>query len=70
MKGNAWTTMQKAPGEPSKSDGSSDIDGVRRIFSALSKFFDTVGGQFQIIVTEHTGSITWDGISNVHLVSN
>lgn len=66
----AWPTMEKAPGEPSKQDGSSDIDGVRRIFSALSKFFDVVAGQFQIIVTEHAGSITWDGIANVHLVGN
>ena len=66
----AWPTMESAPGEPSKPDGSSDIDGVRRIFSALSNFFDAVAGQFQIIVTEHAGSITWDGIPNVHLVGN
>ena len=66
----AWPSMESAPGEPSKPDGSSDIDGVRRIFSALSNFFDAVAGQFQIIVTEHAGSITWDGIPNVHLVGN
>ena len=62
--------MEKAPNEPNKTDGSSDIDGVRRIFSALSSFFDAVAGQFQIIVTEHAGSITWDGIPNIHLVGN
>lgn len=66
----AWPTMEKAPGEPNVTDGSADIDGVRRIFSALSHFFDAVTGQFQIIVTEHAGSITWDGIPNVHLVGN
>jgi hypothetical protein len=27
-------------------------------------------GQFQVIVTEHAGSITWQGIDNVHLVAN
>jgi phage shock protein A len=66
----AWPTMEKAPEEPSKKDVSPDIDGVRRIFSALSSFFDAVAGQFQIIVTEHAGSITWDGIPNIHLVGN
>jgi hypothetical protein len=29
-----------------------------------------IGGQFQIIATEHAGSITWDGIPNIHLVGN
>jgi hypothetical protein len=62
--------MEKTPSEPGKPDGSADIEGVRRIFSALSHFFDSVKGQFQIIVTEHAGSITWDGIPNVHLVGN
>ena len=66
----AWPTMEKAPGGSNRIDGSSDIDGVHRIFSALSHFVDAVKGQFQIIVTEHAGSITWDGISNVHLVGN
>jgi iron-sulfur cluster repair protein YtfE (RIC family) len=66
----AWPTMEKAPGGLNRIDGSSDIDGVHRIFSALSHFVDAVKGQFQIIVTEHAGSITWDEISNVHLVGN
>ena len=66
----AWPTMEKAPEELNKKDVSPDIDGVRRIFSALSSFFDAVDGQFQIIVTEHAGSITWDGIPNIHLVGN
>ncbi len=66
----AWPSMEKASAGLSKTDGSTDIDGVRRIFSALSHFFDAVAGQFQVIVTEHAGSITWDGIPHVHLVGN
>jgi len=66
----AWPSIEQAPGDQSKIDGSSDIDGVRRIFSALSHFFDAVAGEFQIIVTEHAGSITWNGIPHVHLVGN
>jgi hypothetical protein len=66
----AWPTMEEAPGGQSKIDYSPDIEGVRRIFSALSYFLDAVKGQFQIIVTEHAGSITWSGIPNVHLVGN
>jgi hypothetical protein len=66
----AWPSIEQAPGDQSKVDGSSDIDGVRRIFSALSHFFDAVAGEFQIIVTEHAGSITWNGIPHVHLVGN
>lgn len=66
----AWPTMEEAPGGQSKIDYSPDIEGVHRIFSALSYFLDAVKGQFQIIVTEHAGSITWSGIPNVHLVGN
>lgn len=57
----AWPSMEQAPGGQSKIDGSPDIDGVRRIFSALSHFVDAVVEQFQVIVTEHAGSITWMG---------
>lgn len=66
----AWPTMEEAPGGQSKIDSSPDIEGVRRIFSALSNFLDAVERQFQVIVTEHAGSITWSGIPNVHLVGN
>jgi hypothetical protein len=66
----AWPSMEKAPEGQNKVDRSPDIDGVRRIFDALSHFLDTVAGQFQVIVTEHAGSITWDGIPHVHLVGN
>lgn len=66
----AWPSMEEAPDGQSKTEISPDIDGVRRIFSALSHFFDAVSGQFQVIVTEHAGSITWDKIAHVHLVGN
>jgi hypothetical protein len=65
----AWPTMDEAsPGK--KAGSSSDIEGVHRIFHALSTFLAAVSEQFQIIVTEHAGSITWEGIPNVHLVGN
>ncbi|MGI9067225.1 MAG: DUF3732 domain-containing protein [Pyrinomonadaceae bacterium] len=66
----AWTSMEHAPKGKTEIRVSSDIEGVRRIFSALSHFFDEVAGQFQVIVTEHAGSITWNGIPHVHLVGN
>ena len=49
---------------------SSDIQGVHRIFETLAHFMDTVSSQFQLIVTEHAGPITWEGISNVHVIGN
>jgi len=66
----AWPSIEQAPGAQANTDVSSDIEGVRRIFSALSRFIDAVSGQFQIIVTEHAGSITWQGVPHVHLVGN
>lgn len=66
----AWPSMEHAPsgnGQPSRS---ADIDGVHRIFAVLAAFLETVESQFQIIVTEHAGSITWRGVPNVHLVGN
>lgn len=66
----AWPSMDQTPGEHSSTKASSDIEGVRRIFGALSHFLAAVKGEFQIIVTEHAGSITWDGIAHVHLVGN
>jgi uncharacterized protein DUF3732 len=61
----AWPSIEGVP-----SGRSPDIEGVRRIFSAISHFFDAMAGEFQVIVTEHAGSITWNGISHVHLVAN
>jgi len=66
----AWPSMEQAPNGQTKVENSSDIEGVRRIFSALSHFMDEVANQFQVIVTEHAGSITWEGIPHVHLVGN
>jgi len=67
---DAWPSMEETPNGKSNIESSSDIAGVHRIFSALSNFLNTVANQFQVIVTEHAGSITWDGIPNVHLVGN
>lgn len=66
----AWPSMDQTPGAHDRLDRSPDIDGVHRIFDVLASFLKTVPDQFQIIVTEHAGSITWDGVSNVHLVGN
>jgi hypothetical protein len=66
----AWPSLEKAPDTDDKSDRSPDIEGVHRIFTALSTFLNQVSAEFQIIVTEHAGSITWDGVPNVHLVGN
>jgi hypothetical protein len=66
----AWPAMDQTPRGNTPSEHSPDIDGVRRIFSALSKFFSVVKGRFQVIVTEHAGSITWQGVDHVHLVGN
>ncbi len=66
----AWPSMEGAPDRYDGADLSPDIAGVRRIFSALSHFFDAVKEKFQVIVTEHAGAITWNGIRHVHLVAN
>lgn len=61
--------MEQVP-SGTKTNVSSDIVGVRRIFSALSSFMEAVAGKFQVIVTEPAGSITWEGIPYVNLVGN
>ena len=66
----AWPSMDQTPSGNKPSEWSPDIEGVRRIFAALSEFMAALKGQFQVIVTEHAGSITWQGIENVHLVAN
>ncbi len=66
----AWPSMDQTPSGNKPSERSPDIEGVRRIFAALSEFMAVLKGQFQVIVTEHAGSITWEGIENVHLVAN
>jgi hypothetical protein len=66
----AWPSIEETPETNGNSDRSPDIEGVHRIFAALSAFLDTVSTQFQIIVTEHAGSITWSGLPHVHVVGN
>jgi energy-coupling factor transporter ATP-binding protein EcfA2 len=66
----AWPAMDQTPSGNKPSELSPDIEGVRRIFAALSEFMTVLKGKFQVIVTEHAGSITWQGIDNVHLVAN
>ena len=61
----AWPTLDDTP-----EGKSADIEGVQRIFSALSKFLETLPEPFQIIVSEHAGEITWQGLSNIHVVAN
>ncbi len=67
---DAWPSIDEEIIDKDGKDLSSDIAGVHRIFSALSDFLTIVKNQFQIIVTEHAGSITWEGIPHVHLVAN
>jgi hypothetical protein len=66
----AWPSMEDVPDRYAGASVSSDIEGVRRIFSALSHFLDAMEGHFQVIVTEHAGAITWEKIPHVHLVAN
>jgi predicted nucleic acid-binding Zn-ribbon protein len=61
----AWPTLNETPGGKS-----ADIEGVHRIFSALSKFLESLPEPFQIIVSEHAGAITWQGLRNVNVVAN
>lgn len=61
----AWPSVDDSPG-----DKSADIEGVHRIFSALSIFLKLLGQPFQIIVSEHAGAITWKGLENIHVVAN
>ena len=67
---DAWPSMEETPNGKSDIESSSDIAGVHRIFKALSHFINEVAGQFQLIVTEHAGAITWEGIPHVHIVGN
>jgi hypothetical protein len=66
----AWPSLEEAPEVNDVSDRSPDIEGVHRIFGALSQFMDEIEADFQIIVTEHAGSITWSGLSRIHVVGN
>jgi hypothetical protein len=59
--------------QPDPSNGvdvSNDIVGVRRVFELLALAVERTKGTLQIIVLEHAGRITWEGISAVHFVDN
>jgi len=48
---------------------SEDIEGVRRIFRALSEGIKRTDGRLQVLVTDHAGSITWQGVERVNVVA-
>jgi hypothetical protein len=66
----AWPSIEQVPDTHTKVATSADIEGVRRIFRALSSFLEAVNSEFQIIVTEHAGAITWESVPHVHVVGN
>jgi len=68
----AWPSLEELPEglEIDQPKTSADINGVKRIFNAFSSFIEATGGECQIIVTEHAGAITWQGIKHIHLVEN
>jgi hypothetical protein len=67
---DAWPSLDALPKGEEAIVRSADIEGVHRIFEALCSFLDTLKGQFQVIVSEHAGSITWQGLPHVNVVGN
>ncbi len=68
---SSWSSLEEQPTSSLSSSISEDIKGVQRIFAQLKSFLDAMMGQFQIIVTEHAGEITWADIKDsVHIVGN
>jgi hypothetical protein len=49
---------------------SEDIAGVRRIFETLTTAIKRCHGNFQIIITDHAGDITWSGLPHVNFIGN
>ena len=47
---------------------SDDLTQTRKIFESASECVKRTKGKFQIIIVEHAPEITWEGISNIHLV--
>lgn len=67
----AWSSLDEQPTKSSGESLSEDIKGVQRIFNLLKKFMNEHPGQFQVIVTEHAGAITWkEAQDSVNLVGN
>lgn len=68
---SSWTSLEAQPTNSMSESISEDIKGVQRIFAQLKSFLDALCGQFQIIVTEHAGKITWEDVADsVNLVGN
>jgi energy-coupling factor transporter ATP-binding protein EcfA2 len=66
----AWPSLDEPSEGQAKDGGSTDIEGVHRIFVALSRFMQLLKCEFQILVTEHAGEITWKDVPNIHVVGN
>ncbi len=47
---------------------SEDIENTKLIFNACNKFIDWTDHNTQIIILEHAGQKTWEGLTNIHLV--
>jgi predicted nucleic acid-binding Zn-ribbon protein len=45
-----------------------DFNQTRKIFEVASDCIARTKGKFQIIIVEHAPEITWQGVSNIHLV--
>lgn len=57
-------------GEKLLAGKSEDIAGVHRIFETLALAIKRCQGKLQIIVTDHAGNITWDGVESINLIGN
>lgn len=68
---SSWGTIETNPTSSLSNDVSEDIKGVRRIFGVLKRFLDEHPGAFQVIVTEHAGKVTWEGLDeSINVVGN
>jgi Protein of unknown function (DUF3732). len=68
----AWPDIDKTPEDNTgkKHEVSADIAGVQRIFTAMAAFLRRTQGDCQVIVTEHAGQLTWEGIPGIYLAGN
>lgn len=67
---SSWESIDVTPDSEKNKNLPADIMGVQRIFTVISTFMETVHNNFQVIITEHAGKITWENAKNVHLVGN
>lgn len=72
---------ERWPGDPDPETGEADVGadvvarerdllGVRRIFETLAAAVEVSRGGLQLIVTDHAGEITWEGVPGINLVDN